>query len=166
MNSQRSAGLRMIGVAWVLVFLLAVFAFDSYLINPNRNPSSSIDDQAAIVVLKDNRNKQYEVGGSINGQKVTFFVDTGATNVAVPGGLAAKLGLKKGRPIQVMTANGRAKAYATTINTIKIGDITLSNVVGSINPTMDDGILLLGMSALKNLEIRHKDGELTLIQYQ
>jgi len=47
---------------------------------------------------------------------------------------------------------------------LQIGDIVLDNVKASIIPTMQGEEILLGMSALKQVEFRQKGDFLTLIQ--
>ena len=63
------------------------------------------------------------------------------------------------------TANGRTRTYATVIDELKLGAITLYNVRASITTGMFDDGVLLGMSALKSVEFTHRDGTLTLTQY-
>ena len=63
------------------------------------------------------------------------------------------------------TANGDITVYRTTLDRLRIGPLTLRNVRASINPNMRaDDEILLGMSALKHLELITRDGVLTLRQ--
>ena len=93
------------------------------------------------------------------------MLDTGATNVAIPAHLADKLNLQRGHRHQVMTANGIAEAFGTRINTLTIGDILLRDIRASINPSMAGNEILLGMSALKQIEFTQRGDQLTLRQY-
>jgi aspartyl protease family protein len=104
----------------------------------------------------------YVARGKVNGQSVTFLLDTGATLVAIPEGLAQKFGLRKGRQGMSQTANGRVITYRTEIDRLQLGDIQLSNVAASITPGMDGDVILLGMSALKEFELMQKGDTLTL----
>ena len=63
------------------------------------------------------------------------------------------------------TANGLVETRATRIDELRLGTITLRDVRASINPGMRDDEILLGMSALKNIEFTHRNGVLTLKQY-
>jgi len=65
-----------------------------------------------------------------------------------------------------MTANGTITVHNTTLATLSIGNITLSNVSASINPAMHDLEILLGMSALKDIEFTQRGDQLTLKQYR
>jgi aspartyl protease family protein len=64
-----------------------------------------------------------------------------------------------------MTANGPITVFETRISELSIGDITLFNVRASINPAMPPPQILLGMSALKQIEFVQRGDSLTLIQH-
>lgn len=132
--------------------------------NPNQNPESLTDQQSAIVQLKRNRFGHYVVTGTINNQNVEFLLDTGATDVVIPESIARDLGLRKGKAGLAYTANGSVTVYGTQIEQLTIGKIILYNVRASINPGMDRSSILLGMSALKQIEFLQKGDSLTLRQ--
>ena len=132
--------------------------------NPNRSPSTQISAQALEVTLERNRQGHYLVNGTINNRNAEFLLDTGATDVVIPATLAADYGLRKGSPSIAATANGNVTVYGTIIDQLKIGDITLYGVRASINPGMPPPAILLGMSALKQIEFVQRDGTLTLRQ--
>ena len=50
---------------------------------------------------------------------MTFLLDTGATQVAVPEALAARLALERGAPITLSTANGRATGWRTRLDQLR-----------------------------------------------
>jgi aspartyl protease family protein len=93
-----------------------------------------------------------------------FLVDTGATTVALNSGDAkfANIDYKRGKPIQVATANGVVTAYLVTIASLKIGSITLSQVEASVVEGGSPSIVLLGMSALNRLDMQRQDIAMTL----
>ena len=159
----------MIGLCWLLVLGGLTIAFNDTLENrenPNREVKSSISNTGIReVILQRNRQGHYVANGSINGKTVTFLVDSGATLVTIPGKLAKRLGLKKGRQEIVSTANGNIVVYLTNIKHIQLGEITLRDIKANINPHMDGDGLLLGMSFLKDLEIIQRDKLLTIRQY-
>ena len=51
-----------------------------------------------------------------------------------------------------------------TVNSFSLGDIVLRDIEAAINPAMQGRDVLLGMSALRELEIRKADGVMTLVQ--
>ncbi len=157
----------MVYAAWLLVLGLLTFGFNDWLDaqrNPNRSVRSAVVDGGTQIVLERNRYGHYNASGSINGQSVEFMLDTGATLVAVPARLADRLGLKRGAPTQVRTANGTAVAYATRLASVRLGDIELREVRAHISPGMDGDEVLLGMGVLKKLEFSQRGNSLTLRQ--
>ena len=127
---------------------------------------SSMDSNgAAMVVLEQDRSGHYVAEGEINGQAVTFLVDTGATDVALPESAARALGLQFGPKVKVMTAAGPATAWMTRLDEVAIGDIRRRNVRASITSGEFDGILL-GMSFLRHYSLAQQDGKLVISQAQ
>ena len=132
--------------------------------NPNEKVQTYNQGSSPEVVLERNREGHYVASGRINGQPVTFMLDTGATIVSVPARLAGKLSLAKGPMLQVTTANGNIPVYSTVLDEVQLGGIVLNNVRASINPYMTDDDILLGMSFLKQLDFSQEGDRLTLRQ--
>ncbi len=164
--NNRKIGQAMIYMAWILFLILLTFGFNNLLENQN-NPNQDVaieynDDRIAEVRLQQNRRGHYVATGKINGEAVTFLLDTGATQVSIPESVANSLGLKKGFPLQVSTANGNIKVYSTQLKTVSLGAITLHNIKANINPYMHGNEILLGMNFMKHLEIIQRDKQLLL----
>ena len=155
-------------LAWILVLGLLSAFFGGWLEkleNPNQRVQTSVSaDGVREVVLRQNRAGHYVANGAINGHRVTFLLDTGATSVSVPARIAAPLGLKRGVPQRANTANGTITTYATRLDEVRLGDIRLENVRADINPHMHSDEVLLGMSFLRKLEFTQRDRELTIRQ--
>lgn len=152
-------------IFWGILLVFFYFFFEDKLIeqvNPNQSPESYSVGSQQLTVLKRNRYGHYVTSGQINNQNVTFILDTGATTVAVPSGVANNLNLPQGNPIRVNTANGVATAYQTQINKLTLGEIELYDVRASIVPGMHGEQILLGMSVLKQVEFSQVGDELTL----
>ncbi|PAU87623.1 TIGR02281 family clan AA aspartic protease [Pseudomonas jilinensis] len=157
----------MLVLAWLAGMALAVQWFsgvEERRRNPNTQPVSLAVDGYIEVRLERNAQGHYMASGRINEQRVTFLLDTGATFVAVPAGLAGELGLQRGRPFMVNTANGMTESYSTRIDSLRLGDILLRDVSAGIVPGMGGDEVLLGMSALKQLEFAQQGRELILRQ--
>lgn len=167
-QQQRSIGMAMTVAAWIVLFILLAVYFtreENLRFNPNQNPASESINGQTTLVLDANKQNHFVVSGSVNGKKVNFLLDTGATYVAVPEKMAEQLGLVKGHQAYVSTANGRAVSYSTKIAKLQFGDIVLYDVSASISPGMNGmNEILLGMSALSQLEFSQKDGQLFLLQ--
>lgn len=160
-------GQGMFAIALILGIALMTLIFGGALErqrNPNQNPQSVMNAESVEINLKRNRQGHYVVSGTINNRPVEFLLDTGATDVVIPEAMANELLLKRGRPGRAMTANGPVKVYETSIDQLKIGEIVLYNVRASINPGMAPPAILLGMSALGQVEFIQTGDSLTLRQ--
>lgn len=155
----------MVVLAWLSGFALLVFVFSDLLEkrdNPNASPESLTISGKTEVRLKRNRAGHYVTSGYINSVPVTFLIDTGATDVAIPSKLAPVLGLKAGAIMRANTANGIVNVAQTYLDSVSIGDITLNNIRANINPGMGGEQILLGMSVLKQLEFTQRGDTLIL----
>ena len=166
-EQQRRWGKIMVGAMWlVLLGLLTVFFSDvlDKQHNPNQQIASVQRSGQQAIILQRNKYGHYVASGMINRQPVVFMLDTGATDISVPEKVARRLGLERGRAVTYQTANGPAINYATQLDAVSLGNITLYNLPASINPNVDDDDVLLGMSFLKHLEFSQKGNSLTLRQ--
>lgn len=163
----RGAGKVMWIVAWGLGLFLATRFFGQWQ-EAQRNPNQELSSQQGAgfveVQLAGNGQGHYLANGQINGQTVAFMLDTGATDVAIPAGVAEQLGLKRGAPISLHTANGTSTGYRTRLERLQLGAIVLTDVRALIAPGIQGDEILLGMSALKQLEFTQRDGTLLLRQ--
>jgi len=168
-SEQKKIGTMMLALMWLGIFaILAVFFSD--ILDKQNNPNQSIDTLSLEgdikeLVLKRNRMGHYVANGSINSQPVTFMLDTGATDVAIPAAIAQRLNLTPGPSAVYQTANGAVTVNLTKLDSISLGDIRLSNIRATINPGYKSDEILLGMSFLKHLEFSQRGNTLTLRQY-
>tara|TARA_B100000029_G_C17117834_1_gene793955 strand:- start:44 stop:583 length:540 start_codon:yes stop_codon:yes gene_type:complete len=166
--TTRSLGTTMTVAAWLLVLGVLTVYFSGFLDaqdNPNQLVSGAVAPHGVREIkLKQNRQGHYVATGEINGKSVRFLLDTGATEVSVPQDLAEYLGLRRGRPQTVWTANGSIVTYDSRLDEVRLGPIALRGVGAHINPHMDGEEVLLGMSFLKDLELVQRESELTIRQ--
>ena len=167
-QETRRMGRHMLLLGWAIGLAFLVYVFSGILDrqhNPNQSIQSSTNARGMTEVeLLRNRMGHYVANGYINDQPVVFLLDTGATVVSIPAGVADKLGLKAGAPSYANTANGMIKTFSTRLDSIGVGKIRLRNINAHINPHMDGEQILLGMSFLKRLELTQKGDTLTLRQ--
>lgn len=167
-REQRRMGLTMQVLAWLVFLALGVWYFSDVLerqFNPNRSLETRHSPTGmAEVVLQRNRFGHYVTSGEINGEPVTFLLDTGATGVAIPSAVASRLGLRPGRAFSTQTANGVAVSYATRLDRVSVGGIELGDVRASITPGLTTDEVLLGMSFLKHIEFTQRGDQLILRQ--
>ncbi len=166
-TAQQRLGKGMIYVAWILALALLAWFFSAWLDmrqNPNRSVQTAVSGGKRLVTLVRNPSGHYRATGYINNREVEFMVDTGATTVAVPASLEAHLGLHRGVPVEVSTANGIVGAFLTRLDSVRLGMIELRDVKATINPSLDGNEVLLGMSFLKQLEFTQRGDSLILEQ--
>lgn len=166
-DNSKKIGKGMLIAFWVVGLVLLSGFFSEVLeqqFNPNADPESLQVDNGIEVRLKRNRMGHYVSAGTINGQPVVFLLDTGATDVSVPFHLAEQLGLVPGARQNAMTANGLVQVAQTRIDSLTLGDIQLNDVRASLNPGMQQNQILLGMSALQQLEFTQR-GDWLLLRY-
>ncbi|MEO7404310.1 MAG: TIGR02281 family clan AA aspartic protease [Burkholderiales bacterium] len=148
---------------WVLLLAGLYWGFDSwYERKLNPNTVAALATQRGELSLQQNMSGAYVADGELNGERVTFLVDTGADSVALSMRRATALGLKRGAAITVMTAGGPAAAYETRIERVRIGPIEQADVRAVMVEGMDDRMVLLGMTFLRRVEFGQRDGVLTL----
>jgi aspartyl protease family protein len=168
-GEQHRIGTVMVIVMWVLLLVIVSYFFGNLLDqqnNPNQVLTTQyISDNIREVRLERNRYGHYVTNGSINGKQVVFMLDTGATGVAVPEHMVQRLGLVRGMPIEIQTANGVARAYMSSLQRVGIGEIELQDVGAYINPNDQQDEILLGMTFLKHIEFTQRGDTLILRQY-
>ena len=115
-----------------------------------------------------NRRGHFQTEGRIEGQRITFMVDTGATVVALNESSAARFGLYP-RPGQytanVSTANGTVKAARTRIEMLDVGGLIVRDVDAMVLPDEALSENLLGLSFLSKLKrFEYANGQMVLEQ--
>ena len=120
------------------------------------------------VVISPGRNGHFQVEGRVDGRRMNFMVDTGASVIALTERDAASLGIHPAEHdyvAAVRTANGTVRAAPVELNMVEIDDLVVRNVAAMVLP---DGALsdnLLGLSFLSRLHrFEYSDGKLVLEQ--
>lgn len=163
----KRAGKILMFLAWGAGLFLATRFFGDWedrQQNPNTHVASQHGKGYIEVQLLADRRGHFVSTGRINGQAVEFMVDTGATDVAIPAEVADKLRLSRGVPVTVSTANGESRGYRAVLDSLQVGDIVLRNVRAFVAPGLEGEQILLGMSAMKQLEFTQRGGTLLLRQ--
>ena len=166
--AEQTLGRVMIFAAIVLFLSLLTWLFQGALErqeNPNYNPQTQSSATMDEVVLHRNRSAHYITTGRINQHSVRFLVDTGATDIALSESIAKKMNLPLGASVMLSTANGVTQGYRTVLDRVAVGNIELENIPAVITRGIDDNVVLLGMSYLKQLELIQRDGMLILRHY-
>ena len=99
--------------------------------------------------------RHVQTGGRIDGQRIGFMVDTGASLVALNEKSAARFGLRPSRSdynATVTTANGTIKAARTRLAMIELGGLVVRDVDAVVLPDAALSENLLGLSFLSKLK--------------
>ena len=110
----------------------------------------------------------FQTDGRIDGQRINFMVDTGASVVALNEKSAARFGLRPSRSdynATVSTANGTVKAARTRIAMIELGGLVVRDVDALVLPDEALSENLLGLSFLSKLKrFEYANGKMVLEQ--
>jgi len=120
------------------------------------------------VVLSESRDGGYQVVGQVNGQPVTFVVDTGASDVVLSPADAQRLGidlsgLKFNRHYE--TANGAGLGADWRADSVAVGPIHLEDLPVSVNQAPMTRSLL-GMTFLRRLASFEFKGDQLILRGQ
>lgn len=101
--------------------------------------------------------------GAINGKAVNFLVDTGATTVALGAVEAQRLGIdyQGGQMGQASTANGLVPHWRVKLASVRIGDVVVYDVDGSVLAGSMPYVLL-GNSFLSRFQMKRENDQLVL----
>ena len=106
--------------------------------------------------------------GRINGQRVDFMIDTGASVVALNESSAARFGVYPSRgdfTANVTTANGTIKGARTRLAMIDVGGLVVRDVDALVLPDEALSENLLGLSFLSRLKrFEYSNGQMVLQQ--
>jgi aspartyl protease family protein len=110
----------------------------------------------------------FQTDGRIEGQRISFMIDTGASLVALNEKSAARFGLRPSRSDYnaiVSTANGTIKAARTRLAMIDLGGLVVRDVDALVLPDEALSENLLGLSFLSKLKrFEYAGGKLVLEQ--
>jgi aspartyl protease family protein len=120
------------------------------------------------VVIPPSGNGHFQVEGRVDGRRLNFMVDTGASVIALTERDAAMLGIHptaQDYRALVKTANGTVRAAPVELNMVEIDDLVVRNVAAMVLPDSALSDNLLGLSFLQRLRrFEYADGKLVLEQ--
>jgi len=114
----------------------------------------------SAVIPPDNRG-HFEVDGRVDGRRIRFMVDTGATVIALTTADAATLGIHPAQrdfAVAINTANGTVRAAPVRLDMVEIDGVVVRDVAAVVMPDQALGENLLGMSFLSRLRRFEYDG--------
>jgi aspartyl protease family protein len=102
-------------VFWLLVMGVLYWAMQMYL----KPAGVKVQADGTVAIARD-RDGHFRVEGAVNGQPVTFLVDTGASMVGVTEPLAERAGLDGGEPVRFRTANGERDGRMVVAEQVRV----------------------------------------------
>jgi aspartyl protease family protein len=121
----------------------------------------------SLSIPRDSRG-HFQTEGRIDGQRIGFMVDTGASVIALNESSAARFGLRPSRGdynATVTTANGTIKAARTRLAMVEIGGLVVRDVDAMVLPDEALSENLLGLSFLSKLRrFEYANGKMVLEQ--
>lgn len=128
--------------------------------------AGAFEDAVLGVALRADRNGHFRLEARVNGRRLPFLVDTGASYVALNYEDARRVGIRLSRSDfrhEVATANGRVDVAAVRLRSIEYRSIRMRDVVAMVLPRGAMEGNLLGNSFLSRLRtFRIEDGELIM----
>jgi aspartyl protease family protein len=129
---------------------------------------SNVETGVRRLNIAPDRRGHFATDGRIDGQRISFMLDTGASMVALNESSAARFGLRP-TPGQytsrVTTANGTVKAARTQIAMIDLGGLIVRDVDAIVLPDEALSENLLGLSFLSKLKrFEYANGQMVLEQ--
>ena len=129
-------------------------------------PSTSNNNSRSITLSPGNGG-HFWTEARVDGRRIEFVVDTGATTIALRETDAARLGIHPSAReynVKVATANGSTRAALVQLNAVEVGNIVVRNVPALVHADDALGVNLLGMSFLSRVRWTHERGRLVLEQ--
>jgi aspartyl protease family protein len=104
--------------------------------------------------LQSDRSGHFQVEGSVDGRRIDFMVDTGATVVALRERDAGRLGIfpkPRDYTVSTSTANGIVKVAPVRLSSLEVKGIRIYDVNAVVIPDESLSVNLLGMSFLSRV---------------
>ncbi len=120
-----------------------------------------------IVVPRDSRG-HFQVDARVDGRRLSFMVDTGASTIALTRSAAGQLGIHPAQrefTVSVRTANGSVRAAPVRLSMVEVGGLIVRDVAALVAPDEALNENLLGLSFLTKLRrFEYANGKLVLEQ--
>lgn len=150
---RQTGYLGMLAAGLILVGKLAYTAKRSdAALELDRRPAITVTGGETIVPMASDGH--FWVNAEINGQRLDFLIDTGATFTGIGRDKAGTLGIKPDLtkpPLQLKTANGVIMATLGQADTIRFGNIAVRNLPVAVPQDTADDTQVIGMNMLSQL---------------
>jgi aspartyl protease family protein len=146
-------------IVWIAIVIAGYFVIDHFSApEPVVRSTRSGGYQITVPVARDGH---YYLEGAINGQPVTFLVDTGASYVSVGSDVARLANLPEGVTGVFSTANGSVEGRVVKRQSVRADIFQISGISVAVMPGRSPHGLL-GQNFLRHFSISQSDGKLVL----
>ncbi len=117
-------------------------------------PVTVSDGNGQAVLIRKSLNGHFEAAGEVNGEPVSFLIDTGATSIALSHDDALRIGFTEDElsyTLAINTANGQARAAPVRLDTVTIGSVVRSGLRAMVAEPGRLDQSLLGMNFISSL---------------
>ena len=143
---------------WLVVMGVMYLAMQHFL-----KPAQARVQADGSVRIERGMDGHFRARGSVNGQPVTFMVDTGATSVSVTDALASKAGLEGGEKARFRTANGERDGRIVVASEVRVASLVVRDLHVGTGYTGDDSDdALLGQNFLRYFDVQMSGDEMLL----
>jgi len=160
-KSNRLAPLGIV-TFWLLLMAAMYFGLNHFM-----KPKPQVITSSGDLVLTRERDGHFYADGSINGAKVRFLLDTGASLVVVGEQFAKSVGLTSGEPTTFQTANGNLAGYVAPNADVAVGSLRVSSIRVGVGLVMEgsgtnSSTVLLGQNFLSKFDVTIGKDEMIL----
>lgn len=130
-------------------------------------PAAPQPSNARTMVIRAGQGGHFQVDARIDGRRLGFVIDTGASQITMRERDAARLGFHptaRDYSIRINTANGTGRAARVQLGMVEVGDIIVRDIPALIVPDEALSMNLLGMSFLSRVRWSHERGNFILEQ--
>lgn len=146
-----------LATVWLLLGLLVFLAVQALQREQRRSKFSA---RGGTIELRRAGDGHYHWPGRLNGMRVDFMVDTGATTTALPEGLARDAGLVPEGTVRSSTAGGDASGRLARADLALEGGVEVARLPVVVLPALEAP--LLGMDVLSRLAWSQQAGVLRI----
>jgi aspartyl protease family protein len=151
---------HIVALAVWLALVIGGYVLIDHFSAPDPVVYSNVDGRFEIVVPVA-RDGHYYLEGAVNGQPVTFLVDTGASYVSVGSDVARRANLPEGVAGFFSTANGSIEGRIVKSQTVAADIFKVSGIAVAVMPGRSE-FGLLGQNFLRYFTVSQSDGKLML----
>ena len=142
---------------WLVLGAIVFVAFQYYR---HEALKSTFTTAGGVIEIRRGDDGHYHWPGTLNGERVDFLVDTGATGVAIPAALAERLRLTGEETVRSATAGGWVTGRVVRADLALQGGVRADRLRMVALPNLTGA--LLGMDVLGRLHWQQRDGALRI----